>query len=146
MNSDLSHSGTETAVAQEEGLTHSPIPIEAPFCLGLAERGSLDEGTERGWEPLSARGQSPLGSTVVCRLYPHSLHLEVKQQFRALKPTFRLPPIQACRCGGTKEEGLVIPGSVTPAESPARFPDSLSPPPLPSIFFSTDGANPGRGD
>ena len=38
-------------------------------------------------------------------------------------------------CGSTKKEGFVFPGSVTPA----RFPDSLSPPPVPSIFLITDG-------
>lgn len=49
MNSDPPHSGTDTAVDLEAGLTHSPLPTNAPFCLGLAKRGSLGEG---GWKRL----------------------------------------------------------------------------------------------
>lgn len=45
-------------------------------------------------------------------------------------------------CGDTTTtEGLVFPGSAPPPESPGRFQDSRSPPPLPSIFLSANGGN-----
>lgn len=51
VNSDPPHSHIGTAVDQEVGLAHSPLPTNAQFCQGLAERGSLGEG---GWKRLGA--------------------------------------------------------------------------------------------
>ena len=148
VNSGPPHSGIDTTVDLEAGLTHSPLPTNTPFCLGLARRGSLGEG---GWKRLRIPeftrppGRGPSGSTTTCGRYPHPLHLEVGWQVRALKQTLGHSPNPDLEvsghqgCGSTKKEGLVFPGSVMPAESPARFPDSLSPPPLPSIFLITDG-------
>lgn len=148
MNSDLPHSDTDTAVDQEAGLAHSPLPTNAPFCLGLAERGGQEEG---GWKRLAAPDFTrlrSLGSTTACGLYPHSLHLEVGWKVRALRQAFKLPPVQACRCGGVTDVGTprrsgLSSQIVTPAESPTSYPDSLSPPPLPSICLSTNGATQG---
>lgn len=49
VNSDPPHSGTDTAVDQEAGLAHSPLPTNAPVCLGLADSSSHKEG---GWKRL----------------------------------------------------------------------------------------------
>lgn len=49
VNSDPPHSGTDTAVDQEAGLAHSPLPTNAPVCLGLTDSSSHEEG---GWKRL----------------------------------------------------------------------------------------------
>ena len=105
MNSDPPHSGTDTAVDLEAGLTHSLLPTNTPFCLGLAKRGSLgEEGWKRLRIPEFTRPPGhPLGSTTTCGRYPHPLHLEVGWQVRALKQTLGLSPNPDLE--GTKDVG-----------------------------------------
>ena len=139
MNSDPPHSGTDTAVDLEAGLTHSPLPTNTPFCLGLAKRGSLGEG---GWKRLRIPEfirppGRPLGSTTTCGWYPHPLHLEVGWQVRALKQTLGLSPnpdLEGTKgVGAPRRRGLFsqvqlrLPGSQTPSH-PHQSPQfSLSP-------------------
>lgn len=125
VNSDPPHSGTDTAVDQEAGLAHSPLPTNAPFCLGLAERGSQEEG---GWKRLGVPEFTRprfFGFHNCMWVVPPSLHLEMGCQVRAPKQNSRLSPNPRLEvsghkgCGIAKQEGFVFPGSVTPAESPA---------------------------
>lgn len=118
MNSDPPHSGVDIAVDQEVGLAHSPT--NAPFYLGLAERGSFGEGA---WKRLGApeftKHRSLCFHNYMWIVPPFSafrgeLAGQGSEADIQAPPKPRSVPMRAQGCGGTKKEGLVFPGSVIP--------------------------------